>query len=52
MKKLLVALLCAIMLLTCAGAMAEEDGLQTFGEFACRVYDENNLAIMDYIQPG
>lgn len=48
MKKLLVALLCAVMLLTCAGAMAEEDGLQTFGEFACRVNDENNLAIMDY----
>lgn len=48
MKKLLVALLCAVMLLTCAGAMAEENDLQTLGEFVCRVYDENNLVIMDY----
>lgn len=50
MKKLLVALLCAIMLLTCAGAMAEENGLQTFGEFVCEVATDNShLFIRDYV---
>lgn len=47
MKKLLVALLCAIMLLTCAGALAEENGLQTSGEFVYEV-DEKYVYIVDY----
>lgn len=48
MKKLLVALLCAVMLLTCAGAIAEENGSKTFGEFTCWVDEEDGVFIEKY----
>ena len=50
MKKLLVSLLCAIMLLCCVGAWAEEEApaLQTVGEFICEMNEDGRVYIRDY----